>query len=291
LDLNPFPIRYSLQTNATLINQAWCDCFKRHDIHVGVSIDGPAFLHDRHRKTNAGKGSFVNTLRGISYLQKNEVPHSIIAVITEDSLDYPDELFQFFLENNLLDVGFNMEETEGINRTSSLAKNGLETRYQAFIQRFWDLVAQTDGAFKLREFEAICSLIYDGDRMNRTEMNQPFAILSIDCQGNFSTFDPELLSVKTERYGNFVLGNVLHNSLESVCYQEKFQTIYQEMQAGIEQCQATCEYFGVCGGGAGSNKYWENGTFASTETNACRYRIKMVTDIVLQGLEDSFGLS
>ena len=41
----------SLQTNATVINGDWCDCFERNDIHVGVSMDGPAFLHDAHRVT------------------------------------------------------------------------------------------------------------------------------------------------------------------------------------------------------------------------------------------------
>jgi uncharacterized protein len=41
----------------------------------------------------------------------------------------------------------------------------------------------------------------------------------------------------------------------------------------------------VCGGGAGSNKYWENGSFNSAETQACRYRTKIVTDIVLEAFE------
>jgi uncharacterized protein len=62
------------------------------------------------------------------------------------------------------------------------------------------------------------------------------------------------------------------------------------MQQGMTMCQQTCEYFGVCGGGAGSNKYWENGTFASTETQACRFRIKAVTDIALDRLEQSLNL-
>ncbi|UZQ55095.1 hypothetical protein OOK60_03190 [Trichothermofontia sichuanensis B231] len=97
--------------------------------------------------------------------------------------------------------------------------------------------------------------------------------------------------MKTERYGNFVFGNVLKDSLESMCHTEKFQAIYRDMQAGRQQCQATCEYFGVCGGSAGSNKYWENGTFASTETKACRHRIKSITDIVLDKLENSLGLT
>lgn len=281
---------HSFQTNGIFINQAWCDFFKQHPIHVGVSIDGPAFIHDAHRKTRTGLGSHAGVMRGISYLQKNDISFSVIAVLTQDSLDYPDELFHFFLENGITDVGFNMEETEGVNQSSSLCKAGTEERYRAFMQRFWNLTVQHQGALKVREFEVICGLIYAGDRLTNTDMNKPFAIVNIDHQGNFSTFDPELLSVKSDRYGDFVLGTVLDNTFESVCTTEKFQRMYHEMTAGVDLCRSTCQYFGVCGGGAGSNKYWENGTFVSAETSACRYRIQMMTDIVMEGLENSLGI-
>ena len=284
----PCKVNYSFQTNATLINQAWCDFFQQYPIHVGVSIDGPDFIHDAHRQTRKGLGSHASTMRGIRFLQKNQINFNVIAVITEDSLDYADEIFNFFVDNGINDVGLNMEETEGINSSSSLDRLGTEERYSAFIQRFWELAAQTNGEFKLREFEVICSLIYDNFRQEKTDMNHPLAIVNFDYQGNFSTFDPELLSIKTERYGDFILGNVLHDSLESVCHTDKFQSIYRDMVNGVEQCQNSCEYFGVCGGGAGSNKFWENGTFASSETNACKYRIKLVTDLVLAELENSW---
>lgn len=290
-NITPFKINHSIQTNGILINQAWCDCFKQHDIHVGISIDGPAFLHDAHRKTRTGLGSHASVVRGITYLQENDIPFSVISVLTQDSLDYPDEIFNFFMEHGITDVGFNMEETEGVHRSSSLDTAENEIRYRTFMQRFWQLTAQTNGAFKLREFESICSLIYTDTRLNNTDMNKPFVIVSIDHQGNFSTFDPELLSVKTEQYGDFVFGNVRWDTLESVCDTEKFQSIYRDMAAGVERCRETCQYFGVCGGGAGSNKYWENGTFNSTATKACNYRIKVVTDIVLDALEDSLNIS
>jgi uncharacterized protein len=61
--------------------------------------------------------------------------------------------------------------------------------------------------------------------------------------------------------------------------------MHAEMRSGVDRCRAECAYFGVCGGGTGSNKYWENGTFDSTETQACRYRIKAVTDILVDALE------
>jgi uncharacterized protein len=286
----PYKVRHSIQTNGTLIDQAWCDLFQQHSVHVGVSIDGPAFLHDRHRKTRKGLGTHAATMRGLACLQKNNFECSAIAVLTEDSLDYPDEIFHFFLDNDIINVGFNMEETEGVHTASSLDRSDIEKRYRAFMQRFWELVAQTNGEFKLREFEAICSLIYADERLEHTDMNRPFVIVNIDHLGNFATFDPELLSVQTDRYGHFVLGHVSHETLEAVCTTEPFLQMYRDMAAGVELCRQSCDYFGLCGGGAGSNKYWENGTFNSSETWACRYRIKAIADVVLEGLENSLGL-
>ena len=283
-------VKHSIQTNGTLINQAWCDRFQKHQIDVGVSIDGPAFIHDAHRQTRKGLGSHASTMRGIAHLQKNNLDFQVISVITEESLDYPDEIFNFFMDNEITDVGFNMEEIEGVNLKSSLAKQGIEQRYRDFITRFLELTISAKGQFKLREFEAIYGLIYTEQRLVNTDMNTPFIIVSIDHQGNFSTFDPELLSVKTELYGDFILGNVLRDSFESVCYTEKFQKIYQDMVGGINKCRESCQYFGLCGGGAGSNKYWENGTFNSADTLACKYRSKIVTDIVLDQLENSLAV-
>lgn len=290
-NIKQVPIYHSIQTNGILINQAWCDFFKEYNICVGVSIDGPNFLHNTHRKTPTGLATHESVMRGIRCLQENNIYFNIIAVITQESLDYADEIFNFFWQNNITDIAFNMEEIEGINEKSSLDEVGTEQKYYQFMRRFWELTSQTNDQFKLREFEAVCGLICDNKRLAKTDMNHPFAILNIDYLGNFSTFDPELLSAEIKPYGNFILGNILTDSLESVCYSKKFKKIYQDMIAGVNACHQTCEYFGVCGGGAGSNKYWENGSFNSTETQACRYRTKIVTDVVLEALENSFGIN
>jgi len=279
-------VTQSVQTNATLITQAWCDLFKEYCVEVGVSIDGPAAVHDAHRKYRSGHGSHAAAMRGVALLQQNGIPFNVIAVVTDDSLDRPDEIFDFFYDNGMTDVGFNMEEQEGLNVSSSLApRASTEERYRAFMQRMWDRTVQAGGEFRLREFETLCSLVYNGQRLEQTDMNAPFKIVNFDHAGNFSTFDPELLSVEVEPYGLFTFGNVLTDSLDSICATEKFRRAHADMQAGVELCRSSCQYFGVCGGGAGSNKYWENRSFRSTETQACRYRAKVVTDIVLAELE------
>lgn len=279
----------AVQTNGTLINDAWCACFLRHGIEVGVSVDGPAFLHDRVRRNRAGRGSHAQTMRGIACLQDAGVPFSVITVLTRESLHHPEALVDFYLQHGIAEVGFNMEETEGVNECSSLASAGAEELYRRFLERVWDRVAESGGALRIREFETFYSFLGSGNRIDHTDLNRPMAIVSVDHSGYFSTFDPELLSVET-RYGRFNLGHVCRDSLLDVCGSEKFQRMWRDMRAGIEACRASCAYFGICGGGAGSNKYWETGSLAASETMACRYRIQHVADVAMDRLERDLGL-
>jgi uncharacterized protein len=63
----------SFQTNATLIDAEWCAFLRRRAIHLGVSVDGPDFLHDRHRRTRQGRGTLDRVLRGIHLLHEHAI--------------------------------------------------------------------------------------------------------------------------------------------------------------------------------------------------------------------------
>ena len=293
--LPPGTIVQSLQTNATTINDAWCDCFARNNIHVGVSMDGPAFLHDAHRVTRTGLPTHAAVMRGISWLQRRAIPFQVICVLTAESLHHAEAMAAFFLEHGMEDVGFNMEETEGVNARSSLEANGparlvLEERYRAFLEVMWRCSRAHPERLRIREFEGVASLAGSGERLAHTDMNRPFVIVNVDAAGNTSTFDPELLSVATAEYGDFSFGNVHSDSLEAMAGTAKFQRVAAEIAAGVERCRGSCEYFGLCGGGAGSNKYWEHGSFDCSITQHCRYRIQLVADVVVDGMERELGL-
>ena len=283
-------IQQCVQTNATTINRDWCDCLRRNNIAVGVSLDGPAFLHDAHRRTRTGLGSHAATMRGIQWLQREGIPFHVIAVLTRDSLDHADAIFDFFQAHGIAEVGFNMEETEGANAHSSLGRE-LEQRYVDFLQRLWERNEASGGWLHCREFDGVLALAHADARLDRTDMNRPFVIVNVDVHGNFTTFDPELLAVQTPEFGDFVFGNVLTDSLDSVIATEKFQRVARDMEAGVQLCRQSCAYFGLCGGGAGSNKYWEHGSFAVSETLACRFRIQRVADVVLAALERNLQLA
>jgi uncharacterized protein len=283
-------ISYAVQTNGTLIDRAWCDLIKNNRIKIGVSLDGPAFIHDAQRKTRSGLGSHGRTMRGIQLLQSHDINFHVITVLTQQSLDFPEQIFNFFVEHGIRRVGFNIEEIEGIHQCSSLAKAGTEERYRAFMGRFYELVKHSNGKLKVREFDNIYNSIHQDRNLLRSQLATPLSIISVDAKGSFTTFSPELLTMNSPEYGDFILGNVLHDRFDSVYGNDKFQTIHQEIQAGIESCRRDCEYFSLCGGGAPSNKYFENKSFNSSETMFCRYNKKVIADIILEDTEKILGL-
>ncbi|MFM8272141.1 MAG: cyclophane-forming radical SAM/SPASM peptide maturase GrrM/OscB [Gemmata sp.] len=281
-------LRQSFQTNATLISEQWCEFFRRHQIDVGVSVDGPAFLHDRNRRTRQGRGTLDRVLRGIHLLNARAIPFKVITVLTADSLDYPDELFDFYREHGIRSVGFNPEEVEGPNTTSSLQQEGTVPRFRRFLTRFLDLALAADPQMEVREFDQSAAALLHARRSGpprRTQENRPFGIVNVDCEGNFSTFSPELLGLNSSRYGGFALGNVATHSLESVLALPRFEQMDADVAAGVRLCQESCRYFPFCGGGPPGNKHFENGTFVSTETLFCRTHVKACLDVTADRLE------
>ena len=51
-------LEYSLQTNGTLLNEAWCDFFRDNNFLIGLSLDGPRAMHDAYRVDKGGGPTF-----------------------------------------------------------------------------------------------------------------------------------------------------------------------------------------------------------------------------------------
>jgi uncharacterized protein len=286
-------IRYAIQTNGTLISLEWCELFRKFDIHIGVSIDGPACLHDLHRKSRNGKGTHALTMAGITLLKKNLIPYHGIVVITKDSLNFSKEIFDFFHDNGFSQLGLNIEETEGVNTHSSVFANELSGRVAFFYEQIYGYYLESDRRMSLREFDRALSSIMRTPAVTnirlsplRTHQLEPFAIVTVDYKGNFSTYSPELIGQKSIQYGDFILGNVRDMGFKQASRSRLFRTLKKDIQTGVRNCKRQCAYFNVCGGGAPANKLYENKSFSSTETRYCQYNIKIPTDLVLSKLEE-----
>lgn len=285
-------ITHSFQSNGTLLTKDWCDFIRQTGLCIGLSLDGPAFIHDAHRKTRSGAGTHERAMRGVGLLREQGIDFHVIAVVTGDSLDHADEIFDFFIENGITRFGFNVEEQEGVHTRSTLENAGSD-RVEAFFRRIFERQKAHRGAVRVREFDFALQRILgrrsNPDHVFDNEQARPFGILNIDWQGNLSTFSPEMLGLPTEAYGRFAFGSFLEGGLEAALSNPAFLNALRDIRSGVDRCRAECEFFDLCGGGAPANKYFENGTFDSTATNYCRHIIQLPIQIVLEDLECSLG--
>jgi uncharacterized protein len=92
-------IHNALQTNGTLLNDAWCSFFKEHDFLIGLSLDGPQLLHDAYRLDKGGNGSFKRVMQGLNVLQKHGVDYNILACVNNVTGDHPLDVYRFLRDD------------------------------------------------------------------------------------------------------------------------------------------------------------------------------------------------
>jgi uncharacterized protein len=283
--LRPAKVRvhHAIQTNGTLISHEWCQLFRRWQVALGVSIDGPRRFHDAHRLTRTGRSTFERTLAGIRLLRAQQVPFHVISVLTEQSLAAPEEMLQFYLDEGIEDVCFNVEESEGAHASGLFASLAPQARFSKFLARFWQLARDSNRIRTIREIDSLLPRVFrPGQERVRNVQVEPLAMLNVDCHGNVSSFSPELLGLKNPDYDDYIIGNIATDSLADMHHSRALAAMTRDIAAGVETCRRSCEYFSVCGGGAPVNKITENGSFASGRTMFCTLTQMVPTDLILE---------
>ncbi len=284
-------LNHAVQTNATRVTEGWCALIKRWNMRVGVSVDGPAALHDAHRRTRDGKGTHARVREGMAHLRTAGISFHAIAVVTPAALAIPDAFADFFEAEGIHELGCNFDEAEGLHTQSSLA--GHEAAHAVFLQQLLDRSTRPGSKLMVRELVMAQHLVaaplplyrWRDQRWPDNVQVQPFALLNVAHDGSFSTFSPELLGQPSLQFNNFLFGNVASGGYLAAAHSPAFQRAWADIARGIAACQAQCAHFGYCGGGAPANKLYELADMGGTETLYCRTMLKRPFDAVLSRTE------
>lgn len=277
-------VEHHIQTNATLIDDEWCEFFVRHDLRVSVSVDGPEPLNSE-RVTRGGGPAYGRIMRGIAALRRHGIGFSALAVVARPRPGLATELYDFFLDLGCDVLGINIEELEGVNDRSN-------SHDAAAVRAFWaELVTAWRRAPRIhvREIEwtlryAAAALAGTADSVLPRELDP---IPTVGYDGSVVLLSPELAGFSDARFGDFTSGNVLTTPLHEITGSASGTGWIRDFLTGVEACRATCPYFGFCGGAHAANRYFEHGGFTGTETDHCRNsKIRL-----LEGVLDHAGAS
>lgn len=88
-------ITNTLQTNGVLLDDDWCRFFLQHQFLIGLSIDGPARLHDAYRVDHQGKGSHQKVVAALRRLKKFGVQFNALVVVNRANGDEGAAIYRY----------------------------------------------------------------------------------------------------------------------------------------------------------------------------------------------------
>ena len=88
-------IENAFQTNGTLLDDEWGEFLHRNSFLIGISIDGPAEIHDAYRVDKGGQPTHANVMRGLEVLKRHKVEFNTLTVVNRKTAYKPLEIYKF----------------------------------------------------------------------------------------------------------------------------------------------------------------------------------------------------
>jgi len=152
----------AIQTNGTLLNDEWGRFLHDNRFLTGISIDGPAALHDRFRTYPDGRGSHAEVMRGLDILKCHEVEFNALTLVSAANQNHPVEIYRYL---NGLGVHFHQYidcvEFDGNGRLQPFALT--PGKWGEFLCRIFDEWYLRDTqTVSIRLFDSILSRLVTG---------------------------------------------------------------------------------------------------------------------------------
>ena len=88
-------IENSFQTNGTLIDEDWARFLGENRFLVGLSLDGPAEIHDHHRRYRSGAPSHHLVMAALERLLRHGAAVNVLACVDRNSSRHPQVIYRW----------------------------------------------------------------------------------------------------------------------------------------------------------------------------------------------------
>ena len=88
-------VQHSIQTNGTLLDDAWGSFLAEHGFLVGLSVDGPRAMHDAYRVDKGGKPTFDRVMAGWDVLRRHGVDWNALTTVHAANAGHGLEVYRF----------------------------------------------------------------------------------------------------------------------------------------------------------------------------------------------------
>ena len=257
-------IRNAIQTNGTLIDGDWARFLKQERFLVGLSLDGPAAIHDQYRTDRAGRPSFAAVMAGLEQLRKHDVDFNILTVVHRDNATRPLEVYRFLKEIGAEFIQFipiveRSSDGKNLAAAPQIDEDGI--RYQVTP---WSVLPRTYGSFLTTIFNEWVAndvgriFVQFFDLQLGLFMGAPASLcwFAETCgQGLAVEHNGDLYACDHYVYPEYRLGNITHTPIGELANSDRQVRFGEEKRSSLpEQCRR-CDVRFACHGGCPKHRF------------------------------------
>jgi uncharacterized protein len=248
-------VNVSVQTNGVGLSDAYLRLFDELGVRIGVSIDGDADAHDRHRRFASGRGSYeavaaaLRRLRGFSHLYGG-------LLCTIDLSNDPVRTYRALADFDPPKIDFLLPHGTWADPPPGRVSDSASTPYADWLIEvfdYWYPKPQTG----VRLFEEIMQLLLGGASNSEIVGLAPARMVVIETDGSVEQED----TLKVAYEGAAATGlDVARDPLDAALLLPQVVARQIGARALSGQCRA-CPVRAVCGGGLYPHRYREGTGF------------------------------
>ncbi|MGI9525231.1 MAG: anaerobic sulfatase maturase [Hyphomicrobiaceae bacterium] len=250
---------HTMQTNGTILNDAWCEFFKEHNFLIGLSIDGPRELHDAYRVDKRGRPTFDNVMRGLRLLQKFGVDYNLLTTVNRINGEHPLEVYRFLRDEAKTDWIQFIPVVERVNEdgltlyqegTTVSNRSVMPEQFGRFLSTVFDEWVRHDvGRIYVQTFEAAVRNWLGLSSSGMCVFNETCGQgLAIEHNGDIYSCDHFVEP-------NYLLGNIADQHMIEMVTSEQQRTFGQDKKDSLPQYCLDCDVRFACHGECPKNRF------------------------------------
>lgn len=229
-----------LQTNATLITDEFARHLAEYRFLVGVSLDGPAEIHDHYRLAINGTGSHADVLRGIGRLQEQGVEFNILVLVNDHNVTQARRVYEYlgergyFFQQYIPCVEFGPDAAQ-------LPFTITGRQWGDFLCELYDTwIAHDTRKVSIRLFDSIIAYLVDGARTVCNMGHNCCQYFVVEHNGDIYPCDFFVES-------DLRIGNIADMSWQEAADSGVYRNFGARKAAWNEACD-TCPHLTICAG-------------------------------------------
>lgn len=248
-----------IQTNAVGLDDSYLRLFCELGVQVGVSLDGPAEAHDRHRRFASGRGSHAAVSAGLRRLKQDPFKHLFSGLLcTIDLRNDPIGTYAALAEFDPPRIDFLLPHGTWSSPPPGRIPEADDTPYADWLITIFDYWYPAPQV-RIRLFEEIMHLTLGGSSSTEVVGLSPSRMVVVETDGEIEQID----TLKVAYQGAALTGlHVVRDSFDGALVLPGVVARQLGVRALAAECKV-CKIHRICGGGLYAHRYRSGTGFAN----------------------------